>query len=145
MENKNPGITARNALYALLVQQTLQSWRFLLLFSVPPLIWGLFVVPLEVSGLIIVLLCAGVWIGCWRLWLDERYFRLINVENNALAGDILHVIWGRKKLSHLTYAQRLLGALKLFRYTLQFTGILWVVWLILWLADYFAFSSSAIL
>lgn len=130
MEGKNHDIKYRSALQASLIQQTLASWRFFLLFSCPPLLWALVIVQLNLAGIFILLLCGMVWFGCWRLWLDERYFRLINEENNDLAGEALHTIWRRKKLEHREFAQRQQGALTLFRKTMWLTGIMWLSWLI---------------
>lgn len=115
---------------AALIQHTLASWRFILLFSFPPFLWALFIDQLNAAGLFIVLLCGIVWFACWRLWLDERYFRVISEENNAMAGEILHVIWGREKLKRHTLLHRQQGALTLFRKTQWLTGVLWVAWLL---------------
>lgn len=145
MEDKNHNIKNRDALQASLLQQTLKSWRFLLLFSVPPLVWGLFVVPLVLPGVFIVFLCGIVWVGCWRLWLDEHYFSLISEENNELAGEVLRVIWCRKRLQQLAFAERQLGALNLFRRTMWLTGVLWLVWLMTLLWHCVTFSASRIL
>jgi len=129
MEDKNDNVTSRTALQSLLVQQTLKSWRFFLLFSVPPMMWVIFVAPSALPRVFIALMCSIVWFGCWRLWLDAHYFRLINEENNELAGDVLFVIWRRERLQRLTYVERQLGALRQYRCTIWFTGSLWGAWL----------------
>jgi hypothetical protein len=130
MEGKNDNVTSRTALQSLFVQQTLKSWRFFLLFSVPPMIWVIFAAPPAFSRIFITLMCGIVWFGCWRLWLDTHYFRLTNEENNELVGNVLFVLWGRERLQRLTYDQRQLGALIQFRRTFRLTGALWIVWLI---------------
>ncbi|AOR58617.1 hypothetical protein [Pectobacterium parmentieri] len=129
MEDKNQDIKCRPALQAYLIQQTLASWRFFLLFSAPPFMWGLFIAQMSLPGIFIVFLCGIVWFGCWRLWLDERYFRFISEENNEIAGEVLHFIWCREKLQQRTFADRQRGTLNLFRHTMRLTGMLWVVWL----------------
>lgn len=129
MEDKNDNVTSRTALQSLFVQQTLKSWRFFLLFSVPPVVWVIFVAPSTLLRVFIALMCGIVWFGCWRLWLDAHYFRLISEENNELAGDVLFVIWRRERLQGLTYVERQLGALIQYRRTILLTGALWVVWL----------------
>lgn len=135
MEDKNHHLKDKPTLKRLLMRQTLASWRFLLLFSIPPCVWGLFIASLNLAGIVIVILCAIVWFGCWRLWLDERYFRFISEANNDIAGEALYSIWGREKLQQCTFADRYQGALNVFRQTMWFTGMLWVVWLVmaLWL------------
>lgn len=130
METNNHPITDKDDLQTALIQKTLASWRFFLFFSMPPLIWALFTLSLGFSHLIILLFCALVWISCWRLWLDEGYFRFINKENNELAGEILYTIWNREKLQQLTFIERQQGALKLCQRTMLLIVLLWIIWLI---------------
>lgn len=129
MEDKNDNVTSKTALQSLFVQQTLKSWCFFLLFSIPPVVWVIFVAPSALPRVFIALLCGIVWFSCWRLWLDAHYFRLISEENNELAGEVLFVIWRRKRLQDLTFVERQLGALKQYRRTIWLTGALWVAWL----------------
>ncbi|MDF7670718.1 hypothetical protein PT276_05830 [Orbaceae bacterium ESL0721] len=129
MEEKYHNITSKNALKIALLQQT--SWRFFLLFTIPPLIWSLAIVSFRLPHIFILLLSFIVWMYCWRLWLDERYFRFINEENNRQAGEILAAIWHRKKLKKLTFTERERGAIKLHHHTLWLTLLLWIVWLII--------------
>lgn len=131
MESRNASQLNKSALQSCFVQQTLKSWRFFLLFSAPPLIWGVFVVPLAWSGVFIALLSGIVWLGCWRLWLDERYFSFISEENNDLAGEVLTFIWQRTRLQRLTLVERQRGALRMYRRTMWFTAILWLFWLLM--------------
>lgn len=130
MENKNGNVTSTASLQSLFVQQTLKSWRFLLFFSIPPVMWVIITDPTAFARVFITLMSGIIWFSCWRLWLDAHYLRLINDENNKIVGNVLFVIWGRKRLQELTYDQRQLGALIQFRRTLWLTGALWIVWLI---------------
>jgi len=130
MEDKSDIVTNNHALQSLLVQQTLNSWRFFLLFSAPPMVWVIFAAPVDLLRVLITLLCGIVWFGCWRLWLDARYFRLINEENNHQAGEALCVIRQRDRLKTLSLSERQQGALKQCRRAMFFTGALWVVWLV---------------
>lgn len=86
-----------------------------------------------VGGLraVIALLCAIVWFGCWRLWLDARYFSLLNVQNNVQAGEALFAIWQRDKLKTLSLTERQAGALAQFRRTLYWVAALWAAWLMM--------------
>ncbi|MFS9418754.1 MULTISPECIES: hypothetical protein [Citrobacter] len=131
MATESDNVTNSEALQHGLLRHTLASWRFILLFSLPPMVWVLFVAPSGVLRAIIALLCAVVWFGCWRLWLDERYFSLINTQNNELAGSALCFIWRRERLKTLTLAERQSGALQQCRKTLFLVVVLWAVWLAL--------------
>lgn len=70
------------------------------------MVWAIVVAPSGVLRAVIALLCAIVWFGCWRLWLDARYFSLLNVQNNVQAGEALYVIWQRDKLRTLSLTER---------------------------------------
>lgn len=129
MEAKSDNVTQKSNLPSNLIQHTLKSWRFFLLFSVPPVLWVVFVEAPALPRLFIAVLCGMVWFGCWRLWLDTRYFTCMSEDNNALAGEALFVIWRREKLQRLTFAERQRGALKQFRRTMWLTGGLWIAWL----------------
>lgn len=129
MENKSDSVTNWRIIQSSLVVMTLRSWRFLLLFSFPPLVW---VIVLATPGPLraaIGLLCGVVWFGCWRVWLDERYLALIAPENHQQAGEALAFIWGKEKLASKTLEERQQGALRLLRKTLSCTAVLWLFWL----------------
>ncbi|MGK3373847.1 hypothetical protein ACSLNF_25790, partial [Citrobacter youngae] len=61
MATKSDSVTNDEALQHGLLRHTLASWRFILLFSLPPMVWVLFVAPSGVLRAIIALLCAVVW------------------------------------------------------------------------------------
>ena len=131
MATESDNVTNGEVLQHALLRHTLASWRFMLLFSLPPMAWVLFVASSGVPRAVMALLCAAVWFGCWRLWLDERYFSLINPQNNEQAGSALCFIWRRERLKTLTLAERQSGALKQFRHTLCMIAVLWAFWLML--------------
>lgn len=131
MATESDNVTAGEDIQSDLLRHTLASWRFILLFSLPPLAWVLFAAPPGILRAVIALLCAIVWFGCWRLWLDERYFSLITAQNNSQAGEALSFIWRRERLKTLTLADRQSGALKQCRYTLCLVAALWTLWLVL--------------
>ena len=131
MATESDNVTEDEMLRHGLLRHTLASWRFILLFSLAPMVWVLFAAQPGILRAIIALLCAIVWFGCWRLWLDERYFSLITAHNNVQAGDALCFIWRRERLKTLTLAARQSGALQQCRYTLRLVIVLWAVRLVL--------------
>lgn len=131
MATESDSVTNNEALQRDLLRHTLASWRFILLFSIPPMVWVIFVAQSGVLRAVIALLCACVWFGCWRLWLDDRYFSLLAEQNNAQAGEALYVIWRRDRLKTLTLTERQAGALTQFRRTLYWVAALWAAWLMM--------------
>ena len=116
-----------------LLLSTLASWRYFMLLTSPPLLWVMFIAQPGLIRVIVALLCAICLVGCWRMWLDARYFRLITPANNALAGEVLREIWRRETLCGLGLITRQQGALKQLRRTMFANGVLWGLWLLaLW-------------
>ena len=130
MAAESDNVTTEADLQHRLLQHTLASWRYLLLFATPPLLWAMFIAPLGVMRAVIVLLCGIVFFGCWRIWLDARYFTLITQENNEHVGEALAFIWRRARLRELTFIERQQGALKQLRRTLMAVAATWVMWLV---------------
>ena len=130
MENKCDSVTCDDDVSSHLLQHTLASWRFLLLFILAPLMWVVFVGQAGVFRAVIALLCGLACFGCWRVWLDAHYLAVINQENNEQAGVALFFIWRRERLQRLTLDERRQGALKQFRKALGLIALLWAVWLI---------------
>ncbi|POT55221.1 hypothetical protein C3432_23315 [Citrobacter amalonaticus] len=131
MENESDGVTKTSVIQSHLLMQTLKSWRFFLLFTLPPLAWVLIAAQPGIVRMAMAMIGGVIWLSCWRLWLDVQYFSVINEENNARAGAALCSIWQREKLQALTFTQRQQGALKQFRRTLYWIVLLWLSWLIL--------------
>lgn len=129
MATKSDAVTTENTLQHELLSHTLASWRFFLLFTLPPAAWVIFISPPGVLRVGIALLCGMVCFGSWRIWLDRRYFALITQENNPQAGDALFVIWRRERVRTLMLSERQQGALKQFRCTLVTIAALWGIWL----------------
>lgn len=109
---------------------TLQSWRFFLVSVIPPLLWVIVAAPPRLFAILIAILCGSVIFGCWRLWLDVQYLRIIDSENNLQAGEALFFIWRREKLRHLTVVARQKGAIKQLRHTMWLITIGWGVWFV---------------
>jgi len=131
MEPVSDNVTYEGALRSDLLIHTLNSWRFFLLFTLPPLAWCLFVASPGILRVMIALLSGIVWFSCWRLWLDAGYFSLIVADNNAQAGKALAFIWQRDRLHDLAFTERQQGALKQCRRTLYWLAFLWGSWLVL--------------
>ncbi|MBA7846942.1 hypothetical protein HV213_15625 [Klebsiella sp. RHBSTW-00484] len=130
MATESDNVTIEADLQYRLLQHTLASWRYLLLFATPPLLWAMFIAPPGVMRAVIVLLCGIVFFGCWRIWLDARYFTLITQENNDQAGEALAFIWRRARLRELTFIERQQGALKQLRRTLMAVAATWMMWIL---------------
>lgn len=130
MAAESDNVTNGHDLRCDLLQNTLASWRYYVLFAFAPLLWAMFVAPSGVMRAVITLLCGIVFLGWWRVWLDARYFTLITQENNDQAGEMLVFIWQREKLGHLTFVERQMGALKQFRRMLITTFATWLVWVL---------------
>ncbi|MCG7803881.1 hypothetical protein ACPUEX_22145 [Enterobacter vonholyi] len=130
MENETGSITDGEHLQMSLLLRTLSSWRFLLLSTFPPMTWVVFVASPGTIRVAVALLCAIVWFGCWRLWLDGRYFALLSLENNTQTGDALNFIWQRERLTRLSLVERQQGAIKRLRRTLIMAAITWGIWLV---------------
>lgn len=129
MESKCDAVISEKRLKSLFVVKTLNSWRFFLLLSTPPLVDCLWNVPPGLYRTIIIMMCGVSLFNCWRLWLDANYLSLINEENNASAGEALCTIWQREKLLALTLTQREKGAIKMCRTSLYWIIALWMAWL----------------
>ncbi len=129
MAIKSDSVTNGDILQRELLSQTLASWRFFLLFTLLPGVWVIFISPPGALRVVIALLCGTACFGCWRIWLDKRYFVLITQENNQQAGEGLFIIWRRERVRTLTLSERQQGALKQFRRTLVTIVALWGIWL----------------
>ncbi|ENT8919006.1 hypothetical protein [Salmonella bongori] len=129
MATKSDKVTSENVLQRDLLSHTLASWRFFLLFTLPPGVWVIFISPPGSLRVVIALLSGMACLGSWRIWLDRRYFALITLENNFQAGEGLFIIWRRERVRAITLSERQQGALKQFRRTLVTIAALWGIWL----------------
>lgn len=108
----------------------LASWRYFALLTLPPMVAALRYPdsPLSVALWALFLITHYY---CWRLWLDELLFRLINKENDLASFDEgMARIWTIKKPGR-PLEERWQGASRLFHRTLWATGALWAALLIL--------------
>lgn len=129
MATEHDDVNDESLLQRDLLLSTLASWRYFLLLTFPPLLWATLIAQPGLMRVIVALLCAVSLVGCWRIWLDACYFRLITPANNAQAGAVLSEIWRREKLRELKLRARQQGALTLLRRTMFVNSVLWVLWL----------------
>lgn len=109
----------------------LGSWRYLAALSLPPLIFVL-TSPMRPETPLLLLLILLVHYLCWRLWLDERLFRLLPAGHDDLAAfdAALRALWGGAEGAVRPLAHRWAGARRLLRRALAATLGLWAVWLL---------------
>ncbi|MCG8709380.1 hypothetical protein JHU04_002625 [Brenneria sp. 4F2] len=114
-----------------IMQIHLSSWRYLALLTLPPLAIALNFLCAPQSVLLLILFFLTHYF-CWRLWLDERLFRLLNsVDDLAPFDEGMSRLWSIKQGETRTLAERWLGARRLLRRAIWATVVLWVASLIL--------------
>lgn len=110
--------------------RSLSSWRFFLPLGSLPLVWALVFASRSGLPVLLVLNVGYIAYGCWRLWLDAGYFRLLSEENSPAAGEALAFIWQRERLKTLTLQEREQGARRQLHRTLLATVLAWGIWII---------------
>ncbi len=107
----------------------LASWRYFALLTLPPLVVAL-LYPHSALSVALWALFLITHYYCWRLWLDERLFRLLNKENDLVSfDDGMARLWSIKKPGR-SLEERWQGASRLFHRTLWATGALWAALLV---------------
>jgi len=110
-----------------IMQIHLSSWRYFAALTLPPLA---LIFNLLFSGDCVLLM--GLFLlthyYCWRLWLDERLFQLIESECDLAEFDngMAH-LWAKKTDNTRTLAERWRGARNLFYRAIFSLMALWVV------------------
>lgn len=115
---------------AALLTHSLASWKFFLPLGMLPLLWAMTVLPAGWLQIIVVINAGYIAFGCWRLWLDEGYFRILNQDSYAEAGETLAFIWQRERLSTLTLTEREQGARRQLHLTMKATMLAWGLWVL---------------
>ncbi len=111
----------------------LSSWRYLAALTLPPIVFVLVSQP-SLVVLPLIFLALLVHYFCWRLWLDERLFKLLTDEEGIAVFDTaMAVLWGKPKGKERSLGERWKGAKALLHKALLSTVILWVMWAICWL------------
>ncbi|QTF07581.1 hypothetical protein HC231_06330 [Brenneria izadpanahii] len=114
-----------------IMQIHLSSWRYLALLTLPPLAIAFNFLSSPYSVLLLILFFITHYF-CWRLWLDERLFALLNDESDlASFDDGMSRLWPIKQGKTRTLAERWLGARRLLRRAMFATVVLWLAALIL--------------
>ncbi|MDX5629863.1 MULTISPECIES: hypothetical protein [unclassified Brenneria] len=113
-----------------IMQIHLSSWRYFAFLTLPPL--GIaFNSAYSLQSVLLLILFFISHYFCWRLWLDERLFLLLDNEGDLASFDEgMAYLWPMKQDKTRTLAERWLGARRLFRRAMFATLALWAVALI---------------
>lgn len=118
-----PNVTMTNTVIAI----HLASWRYFALLTLPPLALAFnLLYTLDCIALLILFLLTHYY--CWRLWLDERLFLLLNGETDLAEFDAAMACIGKKSpASARPYEARWRGARRYFYRTIVSLSLLWLV------------------
>mgnify|MGYP003281753655 FL=1 len=110
-----------------IIEIHLSSWRYFAALSLPPIMLAFACLPIgEVAALCILFLVAHYY--CWRLWLDERLFQLLNEESNLAEFDQgMAYLWGTASGKTRSMSERWHGVRRLFYRAILALLALWVV------------------
>ncbi|MFP1726068.1 hypothetical protein [Lonsdalea quercina] len=107
------------------MQIHLSSWRYLALLTLPPLGIAFYDLSSSLSVLLLFLFFVAHYF-CWRLYLDEQLFKLLDSESDLAAFDkAMSSLWLMKKTKTRTMTERWLGARRLFFRAVLTTLMLW--------------------
>lgn len=109
-----------------IVQIHLASWRYFAALTLPPLalILSLFYSALSLP---LMLLFFITHYYCWRLWLDERLFALLNNEDDLAEFDRgMAQLWPKKFACTRSLADRLHGTRVMFYRAMISLLVLWL-------------------
>ncbi|AAM84698.1 MULTISPECIES: hypothetical protein [Yersinia pseudotuberculosis complex] len=109
-----------------IVKIHLSSWRYFALLTLPPLVLA-FNLLYSFASLVLLMLFLVTHYYCWRLWLDERLFTLLNKESSLAEFDEgMAQLWIAKSGATRTLTERWCGVRGLF-YRAMFSLIaLWL-------------------
>lgn len=117
------------------LQIHLASWRGFALLSLPPLALAFLLLGSYQSALLLVLFLLTQYY-CWRLWLDERLFTLLNTEHDLAPFDAAMArLWSAKPGPVRSFEARWHGVRRIFRRAVGALIALWLVALfsVLWM------------
>ncbi|SNY61350.1 hypothetical protein [Enterobacter sp. CC120223-11] len=109
-----------------IMQIHLSSWRYFAALTLPPLVL-IFNLLFSADCVLLMGLFLLAHYYCWRLWLDERLFQLIESESDLAEFDngMVH-LWGKKPGCTRTLAERWHGTKTLFHRAIFSLMALWV-------------------
>ncbi|MCP1440237.1 hypothetical protein J3D56_003673 [Erwinia persicina] len=109
-----------------IMQIHLSSWRYFAALTLPPLAL-IFNLLFSADCVLLMGLFLLTHYYCWRLWLDERFFQLIESENDLIEFDngIAH-LWAKRKGSTRSLVERWYGAKILFYKAIFSLLMLWL-------------------
>ncbi|MEZ6875919.1 hypothetical protein [Enterobacter sp. KBR-315C3_2022] len=105
----------------------LSSWRYFAALTLPPLAL-IFNLLFSASCMLLMALFLLTHYYCWRLWLDERLFQLIESESDLTEFDngMAH-LWAKRKSNTCSLVERWYGARVLFYKAIFSLLALWFV------------------
>ena len=110
-----------------IVQIHLASWRYFAALTLPPLALILNLLHSALSLPLMVLFFITHYY-CWRLWLDERLFALLNNEDDLAEFDRgMAQLWPKKFARPRSLADRLHGTRVMFYRAMISLLVLWLV------------------
>lgn len=110
-----------------IVQIHLASWRYFAALTLPPLVLLLNLLHSALSLPLIVLFFITHFY-CWRLWLDEQLFALLNNEDDLAEFDQgMAQLWPKKFARPRSLADRLHGTRVMFFRAMISLLVLWLV------------------
>lgn len=110
-----------------IVQIHLSSWRYFAALTLPPLalILNLFYSALSLPLMMLFFVTHSY---CWRLWLDERLFALLNNEDDLAEFDHgMAQLWPKKFARPRSLTDRLRGTRVIFYRAMLSLLVLWLV------------------
>lgn len=110
-----------------IMQIHLSSWRYFAALTLPPLAL-IFNLSFSADCVLLMGLFLLTHYYCWRLWLDEILFQLIESENDLFEFDngMAH-LWPKRKGITRSLMERWYGAKVIFYKTMFSLVVLWVV------------------
>lgn len=109
-----------------IMQIHLSSWRYFALLTLPPLVLA-FNLLYSLESFVLLMLFLLTQYYCWRLWLDERLFPLLNNESDlAMFDEGMSHLWPAKTDNTRSLQERWCGVRRLFYRAMSALVALWL-------------------
>lgn len=109
-----------------IIQIHLSGYRYFAILTLPPLLLA-FHLLYSCASVILLVLFFITHYYCWRLWLDERLFRLLNDDHDLAAFDNgMAQLWPKKSVPPRALVQRWRGVRRLFYRAILTLMALWL-------------------